>query len=193
VSIQVSQPARDAVLRGSVQIKGSAGDDAAAVGVSIGGGPFVTAKGTTAWSLTVDTTTLPNGPATIVVAARALGGLENIVSRPVTIDNTDRLVGIWRNATLRYRPCRLYFFASGDFVDEDCGLFNDQTTWLREGEDLVLLSGGWRSAVIGPSLSMGGKLLTLVYRGQSYVFTRVERLGIDVVDVDAGTEDDGGP
>jgi hypothetical protein len=193
VSVRIGAPKKDAVLAGSVVIKGTAGADALAVGVSIAGSPFITAKGTETWSLTVDTTQLPNGPATIVVAARAQSGLENVVQRAVTIDNTDPIVGAWRGLSIAQQECTLYFFASGNFVDQGCG-FNGLTRWLRESEDLVVLSGdNWGNDVIAPSFSMAKQRMTLLHNGTTRQFTRVDPTMPDLPDADGGVDDGGAP
>ena len=114
LAITIEAPKKNAVVSGKIVVKGTAGADAFAVGVSIAGGPFVTANGTTSWSRNIDTTRLPNGPASLVIAARSATGLENVVALPVEIDNRDAIVGIWENTS---SACTLYFFASGTFVD----------------------------------------------------------------------------
>src|SRR6185503_17696282 len=83
-------PSAGATVSGSVAISGSASDDVqvSKVEVSVDGGAYSAASGTTSWSATLVTTALANGAHTVAARATDSGGLTAVSSISITVSNT---------------------------------------------------------------------------------------------------------
>jgi len=88
-TISIATPASGATVSGTVTVGGSAADDAAVsrVEVSVDGGGFAPASGTTAWSFVWDTAAFADGAHTITARATDSGGLTSTASRAVNVAN----------------------------------------------------------------------------------------------------------
>jgi hypothetical protein len=203
ITLTVKTPKDDAIWKGKVVISGSATGPVAAVGVSVGGGPFLAATGTPAsWKVSYDSTHLPNGTVAVVVAAQGAGQDVRMVV-PVIVDNLDPVVGEWRIRPSSYYPyaaCKVDFLPSGTLSDTCGAVGNTGATWKRESPDLVSVGG--RAVTV--SVSANGRTLTLTSTTQyafGYPFYS-NTLTLDLiaqidpylptVKLDAGPESDGG-
>jgi hypothetical protein len=75
-SIAISSPAEGAMTNATISVAGAASDNVqvASVAVSVDGGPYQAAQGTTSWSYSLDTTRYANGSHTVnALAADAAG------------------------------------------------------------------------------------------------------------------------
>jgi len=90
-SISISQPANDATVSGSVIVSGTASDNVAVqkVEVSLDGGTWTLASGTTSWSYSLNTVNTLNGTHTI--SARATDTSSNVSS---TASVTARVINV---------------------------------------------------------------------------------------------------
>lgn len=195
LAVTIASPKANAVLRGEVVVKGTAGEDALAVGVSIAGRPFVTATGTAKWSASIDTTGLEDGPATLVVSARSATGIENVVTRTVRIVNRDLVIGHW--ARRSGSACDLYLFESGAYYTS-CPLGGyGSGDWQRETRKLISLQGNFGAIYVYlATLSNGGERLEITPYAPSgsttYSFKLIDDLRGGGEDIDAGVDDDAG-
>src|SRR5205085_6691484 len=75
-SVSISSPASGAVVRGTVVVSGTASDNVqvASVAISVDGGSYVPAQGTTSWSYGLDTTRLTAGSHTVTALAKDAAG-----------------------------------------------------------------------------------------------------------------------
>jgi Bacterial Ig domain len=82
----IAVPTANTTVSGTAIVSGTAADNTsvASVAVSIDGGAYQSAQGTTIWSASVNTSTLGNGPHT--VTARATDGSGNVGSTSETVD-----------------------------------------------------------------------------------------------------------
>ncbi|MEM2899799.1 MAG: Ig-like domain-containing protein, partial [Thermoplasmata archaeon] len=90
-TVTITSPTNGATISGTVTITGTASDSdgyITLVEVRIGSGAWLTATGTTSWSITVDTTSYSNGPTTITARATDNGSAQGTTSISVTISNT---------------------------------------------------------------------------------------------------------
>ena len=87
--VAIITPASGALLAGSVSVGGTAFDNAklAKVEVSVDGGAFAVAAGTTAWTHTLDTRDRADGPHTITARAVDAAGNTTVTSVSVSFKN----------------------------------------------------------------------------------------------------------
>jgi Bacterial Ig domain len=90
-SIAISSPAAGATLRGTIGVAGTASDNVqvASVAVSVDGGAYITAQGTTSWSFALDTRGLADGAHTIAARAKDAAGNATTASVRFTSSNAD--------------------------------------------------------------------------------------------------------
>ena len=90
-SIAVSAPSAGATMRGTVVVSGTASDNVqvASVAVSVDGGAYVAAQGTTSWSYGLDTKSYPDGPHTVTARAKDAAGNASTASVSFTSSNVD--------------------------------------------------------------------------------------------------------
>jgi hypothetical protein len=88
-TVSITYPAEGAVVSGTVNITGTAGDETAVVSVKvkIDNGPWMTADGTTSWSFSWNTTTVVNGTYTITARADDGNHTSEEASINLTVDN----------------------------------------------------------------------------------------------------------
>jgi len=90
-TVTITSPTNGATISGMVTITGTASDSdgyITLIEVKIGSASWITATGTTSWSVTVDTTAYSNGPTTITARATDNGSAQGTTSISVTISNT---------------------------------------------------------------------------------------------------------
>jgi hypothetical protein len=90
-TVSIAVPTAGASVRSSVAVSGSAGDNVqvAKVEVKVDGGAYVTAAGTTGWSLPLDTTKYANGTHTISARATdSSGNVSTVAAVSVSFNNT---------------------------------------------------------------------------------------------------------
>jgi hypothetical protein len=87
--VQIASPSAGATLSGTATISGTASDggQVAGVAVSVDGGAFQPAQGTTSWSYGLDTRAYPDGGHTISVRATDAAGNAASSSVAVTVQN----------------------------------------------------------------------------------------------------------
>jgi hypothetical protein len=70
-TVAITSPLAGAAVHGQVTVTGTAADDGSILRVklSVDGGPWILASGTTSWSAPLDTTSLANGPHTLTARA----------------------------------------------------------------------------------------------------------------------------
>lgn len=88
-SVSISAPAPGGTVSGTVSVSGSASDNVgvATVQVSVDGGPYQAAQGTSSWSYSVDTTALTNGSHTLTARATDTSGNVSTANESVTVQN----------------------------------------------------------------------------------------------------------
>lgn len=88
-AISITTPAPGSTLSGSVTVSGTSSDNVAvsAVAVSVDGGSYAGASGTTPWSVQINTISYPNGTHTISARATDTSGNIKIVSESVNVSN----------------------------------------------------------------------------------------------------------
>lgn len=90
-SVRIASPASGGMVSGTVSVSGSASDNVAvaSVAISIDGGSWQTANGTTSWNWSWNTSTLTNGSHTIAAeAADTSGNVSQPVSQTVTVSSS---------------------------------------------------------------------------------------------------------
>lgn len=88
--VSITSPPPGATVSGTVSISGIAASVTSTISqvqVSVDGGPPVTASGTTAWSTSIDTTTLANGIHTITATATDANGNTGSATEEITVAN----------------------------------------------------------------------------------------------------------
>jgi hypothetical protein len=204
ITLQVKAPVDYAVWKGTVQLSGITTGPVAGVGISVGGGPYQVASGTANWKVSYDTSHLPNGNVSVVVAAVA-PGQDVRVTVPVIVDNLDPIIGGWRlrspYGSFTQRGCWVQFLPSGAYTDPCNILPFGPGTWTRESPDTISLHVGYNGNVVSVRavFSVGDRVLALTtpptgWRAGTYSFDLVERIDpyLPTVQVDAGPLDDGG-
>jgi hypothetical protein len=90
-SVAISSPAAGAAVRGTITVSGTAADNVqvASVAVSVDGGPYATAAGTTSWSYSLDTRSLADGSHTVTARAKDAAGNASTASVGFTSSNAD--------------------------------------------------------------------------------------------------------
>jgi Bacterial Ig domain len=89
--ISIVAPSSGSTVSGPVNVSGSASDSGASlarVQVSVDGGPYQPASGTSLWSFPLDTTSYPNGTHTIVAQATDTSGSSAVATETVTVSNS---------------------------------------------------------------------------------------------------------
>ena len=88
-AVKISSPSAAAAVRDKITIAGSASDNVAVarVDVSLDGGPWVTATGTSSWSYLVDTRTYGNGSHSVTARAVDKTGNSSLASVSFTVAN----------------------------------------------------------------------------------------------------------
>jgi hypothetical protein len=89
-SVAVTAPAAGATVSGSVPVSGTAADDVslAKVELSVDGGGYQAAQGTTSWTSTVDSTKLANGSHTLTARATDGAGKTSTAAVTVSVSNS---------------------------------------------------------------------------------------------------------
>jgi len=90
-SVSITAPAAGATVTATASVMGSASDNVgvAKIEVSVDGGAFQAASGTTSWSAAIDTRNYTNGTHTVAArAADAAGNKSPLASVAVTVSNT---------------------------------------------------------------------------------------------------------
>jgi hypothetical protein len=90
-SVAISSPAANATVRGTIGVAGTASDNVqvASVAVSVDGGAYVAAQGTTSWSFALDTRSLTDGAHTVTARAKDAAGNATMASVRFTSSNAD--------------------------------------------------------------------------------------------------------
>lgn len=90
-SVAISSPTAGATVRGAIGVAGTASDNVqvASVAVSVDGGAYVTAQGTTSWSFALDTRSLVDGAHTVTARAKDAAGNATTASVRFTSSNSD--------------------------------------------------------------------------------------------------------
>ncbi len=192
LSVQVTSPTQNAVLSGVVTIAGTTTGQVTSVELGVNdvtmaaASPSVSASGH-AFTLSLDTTRLPNGAQTLDVTAAGNDGTQARAFVPVWVDNQPAIVGHWRviHSTQSFPDCELYFFPSGA-VRDGCGLVGNGTTWTLETATVISVQNG-NGTLVGRivAISADGQQLKLKVDGGATLTLRlVEQL--DPLRSDAG-------
>jgi Bacterial Ig domain len=90
-SLRISSPAAGAAVRSTITVSGTASDNVqvASVAVSVDGGAYVAAQGTTSWSYALDTRALADGAHTVTTRAKDAAGNAGTASVSFTSSNAD--------------------------------------------------------------------------------------------------------
>ena len=95
-TVAITAPAVNASVSGTVNVTGTSaetGGTVKTVSVSVDGGVYASASGTTSWSLALNTLTLKNGAHTIYVkAADTVGRISAVLSRAIQVTNLPTVV-----------------------------------------------------------------------------------------------------
>jgi hypothetical protein len=198
--LAITAPTEGTSVVGPFAITGTAEGHVAAVRVSVGGGPWLVADGTEAWSVAFDPAVIPYGPVMIIAVAQGEDGSE--LQRWVQVKNTDQLVGTWIRTSMGAGSwdvyCVLTFRASGEFVTNRCQ-FSDFTgqSWRRLHGDVIAVSQAFGDDIRWiATLSADRETLVLkqgdYYWSNRHTFVRVHGDPPDPPDNDAGTDEDDG-
>lgn len=89
-SVSIGAPTSGATVGGTISIAGTASDNVSVAGVSVSvdGGAYSSASGTTSWSTSLNTAAYPDGSHTISARATDSSGNTKVVSETVTFSNT---------------------------------------------------------------------------------------------------------
>ena len=90
-SVAVASPAAGSTVRGTVVVSGTASDNVqvASVAVSVDGGAYAAAQGTTSWSYSLDTRSLADGSHTVTARAKDAAGNASTASVRFASSNAD--------------------------------------------------------------------------------------------------------
>ncbi|MGZ4213421.1 MAG: Ig-like domain-containing protein [Actinomycetota bacterium] len=89
-SVSIASPSNGATVGGTVTFSGTASDNVAvaSVAISVDGGSYAAATGTTSWSFSLNTTTLADGSHTVSARATDTSGNKSSVSESITTSNS---------------------------------------------------------------------------------------------------------
>ncbi len=92
-SVSISAPGAGSTISGVASVAGSASDNAALakVDVSVDGGTYQLAQGTSSWSYSLSTTALADGTHTLVARATDASGNFSVASESVSVQNSSSL------------------------------------------------------------------------------------------------------
>jgi hypothetical protein len=139
--VQISGPVAGATLSGTTTVSGTASDNVqvASVAVSVDGGVYVAAQGTTAWSYALSTTALSNGAHTISVRATDASGNVGTASVTVNVQNSLPAGVVDQLVTPEGATIQIYSGASG---------------WTAQQVYDLLKPNAYQLALIGPHLTI---------------------------------------
>jgi Bacterial Ig domain len=143
-SVSISAPAPSATVSGTVSVSGSASDNIglATVQVSIDGGAYQAAQGTSGWSYSLDSTTLPDGSHTLAVRATDTSGNVSTTSEGVTVQNN--------STNLPPGVVEQLVTPEGAKVQ----IYSGVTGWTAQGIYDLLKPNAYQLALIGPHLTI---------------------------------------
>jgi chitodextrinase len=89
-TVSITSPANNSTVSGTTVISGTSSDNVAvaSVAISIDGGSYVSAQGTTAWSYSLNTASLSNASHTIAAKAADAAGNTTVASITVVVNNS---------------------------------------------------------------------------------------------------------
>jgi len=161
-TIQITNPTDKKKVSGMLVVSGTANEFTEVVKVKIGDGPFIEAQGKAAWSISIDTTQLPDRETTIVVrAVQSDWGYTDKEVR-VTVENVDPIVGTWScfsklNGGYTYGD--QWFTASGAM---NASFFSCWVSgWQRQGADIIVNRTNCESVRFTPIFSSENNLLEI--------------------------------
>lgn len=142
-SVAISAPTSGSSVSGSISVSGSAGDNSqlAQVAVSVDGGAYQPAQGTTAWSFALDTSTLANGSHTLTAQATDAAGNTAVSSETVTVQNT---------ASLPPGVSEQLITPEGATIQ----ISSDVTGWTAQQIYDLLKPNAYQLSLIGPHLTV---------------------------------------
>jgi len=140
-SVQISSPVAGATLSGTATVSGTASDNAqvAGVAVSVDGGAYANAQGTTSWSSALPTGSLANGAHTISVRATDAAGNVGIATVAVNVQNSLPAGVVDQFVTPEGLTIQIYSDASG---------------WTAQQIYDLLKPNAYQLALIGPHLTI---------------------------------------
>jgi uncharacterized protein DUF4082/Big-like domain-containing protein/putative Ig domain-containing protein len=160
-TVSISSPANGATLSGTVSVSGLASDGLtiSSVQISVDGGTFANASGTSSWSISLNTNSLSNGPHTLSAKVNDSAGNSA----------TSSLVDISVNNVSTSTNCTLYASPSGS--DSNSGTsssapksFQGAANSTQPGSVVCLLGGSYNlSSSFSPSTS-GSPSSWIVYK-----------------------------
>jgi hypothetical protein len=141
-SVQIASPAAGATLGGTVTVSGTAADDTqvASVAVSVDGGAYAAATGTTSWSYTFDTSALSSGSHTLTARATDTSGNVGTASGSFTVGSTSLPPGVVDQlVTPEGATIQIYSGSSG---------------WTAQQIYGLLKPNAYQLALVGPHLTI---------------------------------------
>jgi Bacterial Ig domain len=140
-TLSIASPVAGAVLSGNTVVSGSASDNVqvAKVEVSVDGGAYASAQGTTSWSYALDTTTLANGSHTITARATDTSGNTATASETVDVENA-----------LPPGVVQQLVTPEGATID----IYADAVGWTAQQIYDVLKPNAYQLSLIGPMLTI---------------------------------------
>ncbi len=145
-TVAITSPSANATLSGEVTITGTSSDSdgtVTLVEVQLGAGSWLTATGTTSWTITVNTTTYPNGASTITARATDNGSAQSTASIPVTISNTAMYMAVTMSQLFASPTTYNGTFVSLSdlYVRDNGSMKQSSTTWTLVVNDSSTVTG----------------------------------------------------
>jgi hypothetical protein len=143
-TVSFTTPAAGANVGGTVLVSGVAKDDVsvAKVELSVDGGAYQTASGSSNWSSSLDTSSLANGSHTLVARATDSSGNQATTSEQITVSNPTTA------PTSPYRET----LVTPEGVTIDIG--SDVTGWTAAQVYQLLQANAYQLNVVGPDLTV---------------------------------------
>jgi len=142
-SVAIAAPAPGSTVSGTVSVSGSAADNisVAAVPVSLDGGPYQAAQGTSSWSYSLDTTMLAAGSHTLSARATDTSGNASTTNENVTVQNS---------TTLPPGVVQQLVTPEGATIN----IYSDAVGWTAQQVYDLLKPNAYQLDVIGPTLTI---------------------------------------
>jgi Bacterial Ig domain len=144
-TVSIATPASGSTVSGTVSVSGSASDavGVSTVQVSVDGGAYQTAQGTSSWSYSLDTTALADGSHTLAARATDTSGNVSTTSEGITVQNSTA-------QTLPSGVIDQLVTPEGATIQIYSGVSN----WTAQQVYDLLKPNAYQLSVIGPTLTI---------------------------------------
>lgn len=142
-SVSIFAPVAGSTVSGTSSVSGSASDNVgvSTVQVSVDGGAYQTAQGTSGWNYSIDTTTLANGSHTLTARATDTSGNVSTASESITVQNL---------AGLPSGVIDQLITPEGATIQ----IYSGVTNWTAQQVYDLLKPNAYQLSVLGPTLTI---------------------------------------